>query len=385
MFKKKSLAKNVRKTTNTFVIQEEQVNVIKRADLISLNKKVELIHGFRSSKKDSDKESSSTINRPQAEINSHSAKKNHVAFTDFTKTPKDLPFSSLIIDSEATSGIPTNAEIYLLKKKRAELSKKLNSEISAENYISLGSYNNHASKLAELANPSSATAFSDQENEHLEYKTSGQQLDFETYSLNKLQRLNKTTNDEDGYDYEHMEVDDIVDNLDDNPTIEVDDNLINIPLDEINNASKKAQNLGALNSFYGGYISGDEEDSSAWEFERLKNSGVDLKLLLKNNLSYVQQNSNYNDLALDNTFSNAKIQTPFNSISIPIPNEILEFIEQIYKNKQLDIAENQSKIEKLNLAIGDAKTNITNINLDVEKTNIQIEKFKQILSDSITN
>ncbi|OMJ15166.1 hypothetical protein AYI70_g7444 [Smittium culicis] len=300
----------------------------------------------------------------------------------FKKKPKVKNIRQSTNSSFHDEDIPTAADIFLAKKKRAMLS-KLNSEDSNNSnslsldFIPLDSSNQiqYRSKISQ------SSIFNDLDSTNSE---SSSRILFNSTSstTTKIQtqiKLEKLEKEKDKYEY--GDVYDFINDVDYTENLSPVEDIIPTDIStnaEINKSKKSIpkSKISKYHDFEIQDIDESDEDNFAWEFERLKNSGVNSSLYSTPTASFSPMNRN-TDSYLNLTVNNIKNKpTP----QLPNPNDIIKSIQNLVIKNEKIIKLEQEKLLAVETEISNTVSAISKFDSDLEKCSSQIKNFNNLLS-----
>ncbi|OMJ29128.1 hypothetical protein AYI69_g1377 [Smittium culicis] len=278
--------------------------------------------------------------------------------------------------------IPTAADIFLAKKKRAMLS-KLNSEDSnisnslSRDFIPLDS-SNQTQYRSKMPQPS---IFNDLEPHNSD--PSSRLLFNPTSSIttkNQTQiKLEKLEREKEKYDY--GDVYDFINDADYTEILSPVEDMVPTdisPNPEINKSIKSIpkSKISKYHDFEIQDIDESDEDNFAWEFERLKNSGVNSSLYSTPSASFSPMNRN-TDSYLNLTVNNIKNKP---APQLPTPNDIIKSIQNLVIKNEKIIKLEQEKLLAVETEISNTVSAISKFDSSLEKCSSQIKNFNNLLS-----
>ncbi|PVU88492.1 hypothetical protein BB559_005557 [Furculomyces boomerangus] len=295
-----------------------------------------------------------------------------------------LPLKTGQINPFGGSGIPSAEDIYLAKKKRAQLSNQMKEgEMqgqSGSDFISLESsgkrdYSRGESRYVD-SEPQSPieTNLEDGLESGYEYKSrmrmGGVSEQF-GYNRNSGLKYRKAEYDY-GNEYDFMETEDYLEEIkkaeEEGPqVVEMEEIVEEYSLDA--ETSNKLEEM-RINEADMDSLPSDGENLE-WEYERLRNSGIDMKLI-----------NGKGKAGLD---AGMKEEIDMQALEISKPEEIETFIAELIKNKkELEVYEVE-KQEKLRKEIENTRSKLEKIDEEAKIAKKQIQKFSDYIVASTKN
>ncbi|OLY83543.1 hypothetical protein AYI68_g2312 [Smittium mucronatum] len=358
MFKKKPKAKNIRQSTTTSIHDEGKILFI----LVTLDFLPLLETYLPEIKSSYAVDTLLTLRKENKELNISSLDQSQIELSEIN------PFT--------TDGIPTAADIFLAKKKRAQLSKnhsdsQKSSKDSELEYISLDVDSNFPNSTIPFSSP--IVGRLSPESSPLTQFRALQSNDSKLSS----DYPNKLSFGKSKYDYG-----DVYDFVDINEELKtpIDDSqpvFVHSLVTEQNVSKPLPPKLSSTNELIelSEVDESDEEDLS-WEYERLKNSGVNPNLYLKQ-----KSPSHFIPKTFDSPL-NSEMANMKSKIKVGLPNtlDVINSIQSAIKKNQEFIKLEEIKLSKLKSEISSTNSTISKIETDLVKCSSHMKNFNNLLS-----